>query len=412
MICDMLRPDWSLPSCLRRLRAAVAVRACVLLLNLPALFLLPAAVLGDSAVFRSFDGPEVSWQLLDSRANVEIVAHGCALDEARQGSGSERLAIKAPPGESVPFVCPIGRLPVLDELQVSMWVKANQPGVALAARVVLPQTVDADTGASKSVIVTGPLYDQLGRWQQLNLGNVPKLLADQVRVLRATAGHRIDPREAYVDAIVLSVPGSLGETVVWTDGLAVDGIVLLAAVEEPVMGNPAPSQGWRHDRQVAPAGGVARPQPAIERRGTTITVAGRPFFVRGVRWRDEPLDFLAARGFNTIWTDVLPTAEEMAQAERANLWFVCPPPRADAIAQSGLTMPLDRVLAWNLGRPEGRHELDYFRRWAELVRQKDPLDGRPIIVAPMVFSIGKGPRPIQPRITLIIPLSDRKICQE
>ena len=40
------------------------------------------------------------------------------------------------------------------------------------------------------------------------------------------------------------------------------------------------------------------------------------------------------------------------------------------------------MLAWHLGSPAGPQELDYFRRWAELVREHDPLATRPIVVTP------------------------------
>ena len=44
----------------------------------------------------------------------------------------------------------------------------------------------------------------------------------------------MDAREAYVDAIVLIVPGGPQNTVAWTDALEVDGVVLPAAAESTV----------------------------------------------------------------------------------------------------------------------------------------------------------------------------------
>jgi len=352
-----------------RFTRATGIAACSLALTVVA-----SATAG---VVCSFDGPEVRWRLDDARPGVEVLAHGCVGADAREGSGSERLVVSAPVGDSVRFVCPIGRAPVLDELQCALWTKSNRPGVALAARVVLPRSLDPATGAPRVVLVTGARYDDVGRWQQLHLSGLPKLLAAEVRILRTTPGATVDPREAFVDAIVLVVPGVPNSATVWTDALEVDGIVTLAAALVP--SDPPPAQGWRSDR---PMTAIAPTQPPVARQGAMVTVSGRAFFSRGIDWNDEPLAQLAARGFNTVWTDELPSPEDMAEAARINLWFVCPPPRPDAIAEDGLAMPLDRVLAWNLGRPETPHELDYFRRWAELVRQRDPLEGRVILIAP------------------------------
>jgi hypothetical protein len=113
-----------------------------------------------------------------------------------------------------------------------------------------------------------------------------------------------------------------------------------------------------------------------------LLVAGKPFFPLGVEWNHEPLEYLAARGCNTVWTDEPPTRELSDEAAKAGVWLICPPPASDAIAQHGLGDALERVLAWNLGSPAGPQELDYFRRWADLVRGRDPLAKRPIIVTP------------------------------
>ncbi len=337
------------------------------------------------AVFRSFDGPDLVWQLADGRPGAELAAHGCVGDDARQGSGSERVIVVAPGGESLHFVCPVGRIPVLDELEARMWVKTSRPGAALAVRVVLPRSVDAKTGAAKTVLVAGEQCVAAGRWQQLRLAGVPNFLAAQVRVLRATSGTSIDAREAHVDAIVLAVPGGPGNTTVWTDALEVDGIVMPAVAESTVSPQVtpavAPAQGWQQEARPA-----IQPVPSssqqIQFQGTMLTVAGRPFLPLGVEWNNETFAFLAARGFNTIWLDEPPTPEQSAEATRAGIWLICTPPPPDDIAEGGLGSALDRVLAWHLGSPAGPLELDYLRRWAGLVRSRDPLATRPIVVAP------------------------------
>ncbi len=350
--------------------------------------------------FRNFDGPDVAWQLVDRRAGTSLVSHRCVGDDAREGSGSERVTITAPGGESLHFICPAGRIPVLDELEARMWVKANRPGVSLAARVVLPRSIDEKTGAAKTAIIAGDECATAGRWQQLRLAEVPNRLAAQVRVLRATRGANIDAREAYVDAIVLVVPGGPGNTVAWTDALEIDGVVLAAAIESAaesaatpqtipaLFSSSAPQQRQPQQQNTAtvppqpvPPQQVATEPPA-QFQGTTLMVGGRPFLMRGVEWHFETFAFLAARGFNTVWLNQPPTSEQTASATRAGLWLICPPPSPDDLATSGIDPAWGRVLAWNLGSPAGPRDLESMRRWVELVRGRDPLIGRPILITP------------------------------
>lgn len=339
-----------------------------------------------SAVFsESFDGPELCWRLLDARSDARVLAHGSVTDQARQGTGSERLICTSPGGESLHFACPVGRLPVVDEFEAGIWLRSNLPGTSLAARVILPRSKSPDSDAARSLIVVCDTLESTDRWQQLRVTNLPQLLAAQVRVLRATQRTAIDPREAYVDAIVLVVPGGSESTTVWTDELEVDGVALVSAPADSRAGaSPAvfSAPSWpQSSRDSAPASPTAH-AASVQFRGTTLLVAGRPFLSRGIDWNGEPFAFLAARGFNTIWLDELPTAEQTAQATQANMWLVCRPPLPDQLTELGIGTSLERLLAWSLGSPRGPHELDYFRRWADELRDSESGSTRPILITP------------------------------
>jgi hypothetical protein len=359
------------------LRASFASRSiglvCVIL---GCLLSLGAAAFAEPAVYQSFDGPDTLWKLLDPRPGVQIVGHGCVADDAREGTGSERITALAPAGESIHFACSVGCIPVLDEVDVRLWVKSNRPGVMLGARVVLPRSIDPTTHRPKTVFIEGSQYDQVDNWQQLDLASVPKLLAARIRVLRTAPGTKIDPHEAYLDAVTLIVPGGPATAAVWTDELVVDGVVASIADEAKLTNDPSVVQ-----TAFVSGGDPSIRAPLVQIQDTTVFVVGKPFLPRGIRWNGEPLAFLAERGFNTVWTDRPPTADQTAEAGRADVWFVSTPPRPDALADNGLGTSLDRVLAWHLGTP-GEHEVDYFRGWAELVREKDPSSHRPILIAP------------------------------
>src|SRR4051794_32337146 len=178
-------------------------------------------ILAEPAVRRTFDGPETAWQVFNNGVPVQISAHDCVPGGAHDKAGCERIALVAPAGQSALLVCPAAHVAVLDELSVRLWIKASRPDLQLAARVVLPRSVDAQSRAAATAIVRGTAYKRTGQWQELSLAEVPRLLEEQIRVMRATPGAAIDAHEAYVDAVVLIVPGDSNGVELGTDNLEV-----------------------------------------------------------------------------------------------------------------------------------------------------------------------------------------------
>jgi len=345
-----------------------------------------AALAQDPAFQHSFDGPQLAWQMIDGRANARLLSHGLSRDQVRQGTAAERLMVDLPGGEAMHFVLPVDRFPVMDEFEARIWLRASRPGARLAARVVLPRTRAKISDSAMSLFVFGDECKSPDRWQQLRIAQLPDLLAAQVRVVRASQRASIDSREAYVDAIVLVVPGGEDRATVWTDLLEIDGVVLAATagnangadVQPAVFSAPS----WPQTAQSPPTVAASSPDGApAQFRGTTLLVSGRPMLVRGIEWNNEPFAFLGARGFNTIWLDNPPTAEQAADAARENLWLVCRPPTFEKLAANGIGETCQRVLAWNLGSPQGPQDLDHFRNWASALREHDDLS-RPILFAP------------------------------
>lgn len=324
-----------------------------------------ASAAGTAATL-GFNGPEVLWQPVENEVPFRKFAHECVAGGARDNAGCEHIALAAPAGQSVQLTCAAPRVAVLDELEARIWIKATQPGVQIAARIVLPRSVNARTKSAVTTIIRGPQYDRAGRWQQLVLSNVPRRLAEQVRVLRTEPGASIDPREAYVAAILLLVPGGQDAIELWTDDLDIDGVTL-------------EGRGGVQPAAFTEATPVSQAS-TIRVQGGTLQVDGRAFLPRAITWNGEPLQFLADRGFNAVALPVLPTAEQANEARRAGVWFLCPPPKPDELASTGIGPACDRVLAWKLSDEIGAADPNYVRRWAELVRQKDPVAGRPIVV--------------------------------
>ncbi len=146
------------------------------------------------------------------------------------------------------------------------------------------------------------------------------------------------------------------------------------------------TSGHRANESLTPAVPVAPASmaksdntPAVRMQGSMLLVDGRPFLPRAIQWNDEPLTFLAQRGFNTLMLAAPPSPEQREEAKRLGLWFISIPPRPDAIAKVGLGAEGDRVLAWNLDDAAIVADPDYAMRWAAAVRDHDRVYGRPIM---------------------------------
>ena len=269
--------------------------------------ILTIAILGAASALRAapafscaFDGPETTWNVLDNGVRSEVVKQELSAGGARDSSGLERVVVAATAGDSVLLECAVPPIAALDEMQVRLWVKAARPDVCIAARVRLPRSVDPQTKAARSLILKAGAYHRPGQWQELVLSDVPKLLAAQVRLLRATPGSSIDSREAYIDAVVLVVPGDPKGFEVETDQLEVEGVIITPAERSKELvlarsSSPVVKAGFEDDR---PAIGD-RTSP-VRLLGTMLTVDGKPFLPRVIQWNGEPLKFLAERGFNVV----------------------------------------------------------------------------------------------------------------
>lgn len=347
----------------------------------------------EPAFRQSFDGPELAWELVETGTPAKIVLHNCLAGGARDHDGIERVAVATGLGQSALLACKTPPIAALDELQARLWVKSSRPDIQVAARVVLPRSLDRQTQKPATAIVKGASYNRVGHWQELTVQDVPKLLAAEVRVLRTTPGANIDSREAYVDAVVLIVPGDPNGVELGTDQLVVEGVTLdptriarAAAMNANGATSKRTTNGHRANVSLAPAAPVAPASlaksdntPAVRMQGSMLLVDGRPFLPRAIQWNDEPLTFLAQRGFNTLMLAAPPSPEQREEAKRLGLWFISIPPRPDAIVKDGLGAEGDRVLAWNLDDAAIAADPEYAMRWAAAVRDRDRVYGRPIM---------------------------------
>ncbi|MGD0518711.1 MAG: hypothetical protein ABSA26_14345, partial [Thermoguttaceae bacterium] len=330
-----------------------------------------------------------------ANSQYRILDHRRVQNEAHTGKGCEWLSVSANNGSYVHIAHDVGRPIVIDELMPSLWIKSDRSGMQLLARVVLPRSIDPKTGRPVFTLVAGTSYTDAGRWQELRITDVPRLLARQVRYLHGQLGPNVDEREAYIDAVLLNVYGGPGVTNVWIDDLDVAGYVSTSAPVQAHSINPSPRIGnTPADNDPSRTGAFVPIQPKrheVKLSGSVLTVDGRPFFPRAIEHQGEPLEYLKKLGFNTVWLKRLPAQEILEEADKLGLWVICPAPRPTrsdgvndpAAALSDVGPAFDPVLMWDLGGDLPAERLESTRRWVEQIRGADHRGERPLICRPI-----------------------------
>jgi hypothetical protein len=361
------------------------------------------AARAQDAWYESFEGPTPSWRQAESNAQFQIDFHDRLRDEAHTGERCERVVLHAGGGSFIYLAHDVGSPLVIDELLPTVWIKADRPGLEFLVQVALPRSPDPRTGRSLTALIPGTRYTTVGKWQQLRVEDIPRQVARQVRALRMQYGPTVDEREAYVEAVLLNVYGGPGVTTVYIDDLDVRGHVPRPSNASSAAANSAPAGDVLGSGRPGLVSNVAIASPVVptlpalaveharvEFNDTVLVVDGRPFFPRMIQYRGEPLEFLQRLGFNTIWLDEVPPPSLLAEADRLNLWVVCPPPRPEGLelpygplrAMGEIGTEFERVLAWNLGRGLSTEHLEVTKRWVEQVRGASRRRSRPLVGQP------------------------------
>jgi hypothetical protein len=194
----------------------------------------------------------------------------------------------------------------------------------------------------------------------------------QSEVLRYKAGFEaVDEREAYLDHIVLNGYGGPGVTDILFDDLEVAG--------SAVTGSRTVRVGLRDATRPSgngAAAAIASQSGRIDLRRSVILADGRPLFVRIIEHNGESFRWLKDLGFNTVWLNTPPSQSQLAEADEAEVWLLCPPP--PDLESVGITDEHLPVLAWLVERSSTSGDESAALNTVSLVRRLDPAR-RPIV---------------------------------
>jgi hypothetical protein len=356
----------------------------------------PQMVLGQSAWYEGFEQMDPSWKELGGDGRYVVRQHQRTPQIRHTGERSEWISLVGEGGTYIYLGHDVGRPRVIEELVSTVQIRSDRTGIQLLAELTLPRSQHPRTGQPLTTLVRGTTYTTVGKWQQLRIDDLSRHLTRQTRILRNEYGSNVDSREAYISRIVLNVYGGPGTTNVWIDDLDIAGYVETAmpptASAESLAAPPGsapspPATQWQSASIPAP-GSDAQQRVRFDR--SVLLVDDRPFFVRAVRWRGEPLTVLKVLGFNTVWLDQFPSAELLAQADETGMWLISPAPalpQANPTGQSTAPAPIlgpeyRSVLAWDLGEGLGEKQKESVRIWAEQIRAADSRFRRPLIARP------------------------------
>jgi hypothetical protein len=317
------------------------------------------------AQFReTFESPDHAWKLANADCGVRVIKQERTFEQAHEGSSSEHLRFVAGQGTHLYYTFDLGRSPIIEETNLSLWLKADKARMQLLARVVLPRSLDERSGKPITALLQGEEYTEVGSWQQLQVKDLKKLLARQTVVLRKQFGPHVDPGEAYIDLLVLNAYGGPGDANVWIDDLEVKGVV---------------DSKWAKD--ITPRGATGEQEasltPPAVLDGDMLLVEKRPLLVRAIEHQGESLEVIKALGLNAVSLATPPDEELNAQARRLGLWLIAPPP--DFGADIRAATKLDRVIVWQLGHGLGSKELSAMRNLAAELRAVDRELRRPML---------------------------------
>lgn len=309
--------------------------------SLPLIFLLAMLMpsFAQAQLQDDFESGPTRWRLGRDDAGTRVVQSQRISTMPRSGISSEMIEVSVGlQGTYVHLIYPLQeRLAVIDELTVSLWVRAAASGMRPAFRVVFPRTAHPATSQPLTTLLYGTPSLGGGQWSMIEVKQPVRLLEDQRRVLKTQFGPAVDLRGAYVDAIILDIFNGAGNTKLQTDDLSIEGIVSVDRIPEqlfPVSVGPGTPSESRSSETA--------PQIIAERARDL-----RASVPRWLQYRGESLDWLASMGVNGIVVDQTPSVTLLNEANRVRIGVIAPPPHlmpndADAAAWQA-------VHGWSLG---------------------------------------------------------------
>jgi len=324
--------------------------------------------------FNDTTSGETSWTVHFDQRQCRVTQHR-RLNEDRQGRGAEYLSFQAADaGTPVELTHDLPPTQVImDETELSLWVRSHMSGCRLSVRLVFPHQVDTRTNKKPlAVRFVGETYQNEEQWQQLRCRLSKKEVLRLVGGLRNYHGTDIDLREMYVDRAYLSSPGIAGPVEFLLDDLQLGPLV-----------KPQEIVPVDHREE-----STSRSSPVKFGLGQ-LTVEDKPTFLRILPYHHEDPAELAQMRFNIAWIPNFQDTAVLRDLRSAGLWSIAIPPQAvddngELLDASTASMApfgdeTSGLLAWYLGTKIPAEDKDRVLNWIKQLRGADRLYNRPFM---------------------------------
>jgi len=339
-------------------------------------------------VEEDFEGQRPLWSLAEADCGPRLTGHALASHAAHRGTSGEGIVLNASAGSTLRLQFPVGPASVIDEFRASVWVKANRAAVRFGVRVALPNVSSRRTGRPLDVVVQGTASRSPDRWELLEAGDIMTGLDRQLAAIRAQHGPNGSLAGAVITHLVLELYSGPGHYDLAIDDLRVENVIP-ATVRHARADASGEGSGASQVQQAAftesASAQVAAPSAALTRG--VLEVGGLPFFPRSLDHNGEPLETIARLGFNCVRLSAPATADLLAEAQRAGVWLISPPPDLpdvdirDADSLPTFSARWDRVLFWDMGSGLAENDVESLAERVRRVRTCDTRGSRPLIAA-------------------------------
>jgi hypothetical protein len=334
----------------------------------------PARMISDG-----FETPSTVWEQEQTDAVINLYAHDRTRRAAHEGQLSEHFQFDAGPGSSYFCSYRLPKVPAASDLRVSFYVRANRAGVRVYGRVILPTDTDPETGQPSFVLVPGTIYENVDRWQRIELAGLPPLIESQARVIRASTRRPVKLEGAYLDRIVVNLYCGAGQTEVFLDELKVGPVPaeVVAAHSRP---DAVDAEAASPEVGETPGTPPSRVGVVLERN--RLKRSGADWFVTAIEAPGADVAELRKAGFD-LFVDSI-NADPARFRAAVDAGFLLQPnlvalegeplEPAQALAAAAAFPLRDKVAFWGLGDQLGRVE-DPDARKAELDRVRSIKSG-------------------------------------
>lgn len=273
-----------------------------------------------------FDSPEPTWKSQLGTPGIRI-----SIQERRRGAGrdggAEFVRVSATrESSSIRLEHAIPAATVLDEFELSLWMKSSHAGFRLDLQVTLPETIDPETHRPVTFLVKGESYQNSNQWQQVKCRTSDRILSDQLRILRHGRQFAINSKHMFVDRVVLSGHLPPGSSDLFFDRLELTSLVRYQAQDATDSTDQIQQTG-----HTSVSGNSSTPPLNVEFLSHRLYVNKKTMFPKIIRDNGEKPRVFAEAGCNVVWVKDYENALAINAVRGQGLMATATPPYARGV---------------------------------------------------------------------------------